>query len=72
MSNQISSLIENQPPAFIVSEYENFSAVLESYYKQLEAVGQPLDIISNITKYRDIDFYEKNLLKESTTLASNC
>ena len=24
-----------------------------------ESVGQPLDIIHNITKYRDIDFYEK-------------
>ena len=71
MSNQISSLIENQLPAFIVTDYGELAAVLESYYKQLEATGQPLDIISNIAKYRDIDFYEKNLLKESTTLTSN-
>ena len=69
MSTQISALIEDQLPGFIVSEYENFSAVLGAYYRQQESVGQPLDIIHNITKYRDIDFYEKNLLKESTTVA---
>lgn len=68
MSTQISSLIEDQLPGFIVSEYENFSAILEAYYKQQESAGQPLDIIGNLTTYRDIDFYEKNLLKESTTL----
>ena len=69
MSTQISALIEDQLPGFIVSEYENFSSILEAYYRQQESVGQPLDIISNITKYRDVDFYEKNLLKESTTVA---
>ena len=67
MSNKISSLIETQLPAFIVSEYGNVAAVIEAYYEQLESTGQSLDIISNITSYRDIDFYEKNLLTEQTT-----
>ena len=70
MSNKISSLIETQIPAFIVSEYGNVAAVLESYYEQLESTGQSLDIISNITSYRDVDFYEKNLLTEQTTLTA--
>ena len=70
-TRRISTLIETQLPEFISSDYENFSKVLEKYYEQLELRGQPLDVIQNITKYRDIDFYEKNLLKENTKLSSN-
>ena len=68
-TNRISTLVENQLPEFISTEYENFSKIVEKYYEQLEVRGQPVDVIQNITKYRDIDFYEKNLLKESTTLS---
>jgi hypothetical protein len=70
-TRKISTLIENQLPGFISSEYENFSKFVEKYYEQLENQGQPLDIISNITKYRDIDFYEENLLKQYTKLSTN-
>ena len=49
MNTQISSLIEDQLPGFIVSEYENFQKVLESYYENLESTGNPLDIITNLT-----------------------
>ena len=70
-TRRISTLIETQLPEFISTDYENFSKVVEKYYEQLELTGQPLDVIQNIGKYRDIDFYEKNLLKESTTLSSN-
>ena len=68
-TRRISTLIETQLPEFISSDYENFSKVIEKYYEQLELRGQPLDVIQNITKYRDIDFYEQNLLKENTTLS---
>jgi hypothetical protein len=70
-TRKISTLIEQQLPGFISSEYENFSKLVEKYYEQLEVSGQPIDIISNITKYRDIDFYEENLLKQNTVLAAN-
>ena len=70
-TRRISTLIESQLPEFISSDYENFSRVVEKYYEQLELRGQPLDVIQNIAKYRDIDFYEKNLLAENTTLSSN-
>lgn len=70
-TRKISTLIENQLPGFISSEYENFSKFVAKYYEQLENQGQPLDIINNITKYRDIDFYEENLLKQYTTLSTN-
>ena len=70
-TRRISTLIENQLPEFISSDYENFTKVVEKYYEQLESPGQPLDVIQNITKYRDIDYYEKNLLSESSTLVSS-
>jgi hypothetical protein len=69
-NKKISALIEQQLPGFISSEYENFSKFVEKYYEQLESAGQPVDIINNITKYRDINFYEENLLKQSSKLVS--
>ncbi len=65
-TRNISTLIESQLPAFIASEYESFSKFVEKYYEHLETRGGPLDIITNVTKYRDINFYEKNLLKQTT------
>jgi len=67
-ANKISFLVESQLPDFINEEYELFSKFIQKYYEQLEIQGQPLDIISNIQTYRNIDFYEKNILKQSTTL----
>ena len=69
-ANQISFLVESQLPDFINEEYELFSKFVQKYYEQLELQGQPLDIINNIQTYRDIDFYEKNILNQSTTLSS--
>ena len=70
-TKKISTLIESQLPGFISSEYENFSKFVEKYYEQLEIVGQPLDILSNLTKYRDINFYEQNLLNQKTNLSQS-
>ena len=67
-ANKISYLIEAQLPNFINEEYELFTKFIEKYYEQLELQGQPLDIIHNIQSYRDIDFYEKNILKQSARL----
>ena len=69
-ANKVSFLIESQLPDFINEEYELFSKFIQKYYEQNELQGQPLDIISNIQQYRDIDFYEKNVLKQSTTTTS--
>ena len=65
---QISYLIEDQLPSFISTEYPQFVRFLEKYYEQTESQGQPLDVINNIEKYRDIDFYEENLLNQSSSL----
>lgn len=71
MNRQISTLIEDQLPGFITSEYDNFAKVIKSYYEHLESSGQPLDIIGNITSYRDIDYYHSEILKEYTILSES-
>ena len=68
---RLSSLIESQLPGFIQYEYENFGKFVEKYYEQQESAGQPLDVISNLSSYRDINFYEKNLLSQESTLVSS-
>ena len=68
---RLSSLIESQLPGFIQYEYENFSKFVEKYYEHVESVGQPLDIISNLDKYRDIDYYENYLLQQQSSLVSS-
>ena len=67
-ANKISFLVDQQLPDFINEEYELFGKFIQKYYEQLELQGQPLDIIDNIQTYYDIDFYENNLLNQSTTV----
>lgn len=70
-TKRISTLIESQLPEFISTEYELFGKFVEKYYEAQEVQGGPLDIVSNLQKYLDIDFYEKSILKQNTTLASS-
>ena len=67
-ANKISFLVDQQLPDFINEEYELFGKFIQKYYEQLELQGQPLDIIDNLQVYRDVDFYENNLLNQSTTV----
>ena len=68
-TKRISTLVESQLPDFISSEYELFSRFVEKYYEAQEVQGGPLDVLSNIQKYADIDYYEKSILKQSDTLS---
>ena len=67
-ANKVSYLIETQLPDFINEDYELFGKFIKKYYEQLEIQGQPYDIVTNLQQYRDIDFYERNVLVQSTTL----
>ncbi len=71
IQKRISTLVNQQLPEFISGEYPKFASFLQKYYEQLELTGQPLDIIQNLTKYNDIDTYEKDILSEFTILTSN-
>ena len=70
-TKRISTLIESQLPEFISTEYELFGKFVEKYYEAQEVQGGPLDIISNLQKYLDVDYYEKSLLKQNTNLSSS-
>jgi len=70
-TKRISTLIESQLPEFITSEYELFSKFIQKYYEQQEVQGGTLDIITNIEKYADIDYYEQNILKQHDSLVTN-
>ena len=67
-TKRISTLIETQLPAFITDEYELFSKFVQKYYEAQEVQGGTLDIINNLQKYADIDYYEQNLLRQSDIL----
>ena len=69
-TKRISTLIETQLPEFISTEYELFSKFVQKYYEAQEVQGGTLDIINNIQKYADIDFYEKEILTQHDTLAT--
>ena len=55
---------------FISTEYELFAKFVQKYYEAQEVQGGPLDVLSNLQKYADIDYYEKNLLKQNDSLAA--
>jgi hypothetical protein len=65
---KLSVLIDSQLPDFISEEYDNFVKFIEKYYQHLESTGQSLDVINNITKYYDVDYYNNSNLKSSTLL----
>ena len=67
-TKRISTLIETQLPEFISTEYELFSKFVSKYYEAQEAQGGTLDVITNIQKYADIDYYEQNILRQHDTL----
>jgi len=67
-ARKTSLLIENQLASFISEEYELFGKFVQKYYEQLELQGQPLDIANHLTTYRDIDFYDQEILQQYTQL----
>jgi len=71
MTIKLSSLIKGQLPEFINNQYSSFASFLEKYYEGLEVHGQPLDILSNITSYYDINYYQKNLLERGSRLTQS-
>jgi len=70
-TKRISTLIESQLPQFISTEYELFSKFVQKYYEAQEVQGGTLDVINNLQKYADIDYYEKNILKQNDVLVTS-
>ena len=51
----ISDIVENQLPSFVVDEFPLVSEFLSEYYKSLEIPGGPSDLLNNIDRYVKID-----------------
>ena len=66
---KISSILNNQLPEFVRSEFPLLSEFLEQYYKSLESRGNPYDLMNNIDQYVKVDNIS-NLIN-STTLTAN-
>ena len=64
----ISDRVENQLPAFIRHEDEQFVNFLFEYYKSQEKTGRPYNILNNLLNYLDLDDYDQKVLASTTVL----
>ncbi|MBT26515.1 MAG: hypothetical protein CML60_08990, partial [Rhodobacteraceae bacterium] len=64
----ISDRVENQLPAFIREEDEQFVNFLFEYYKSQEKTGRPYNILNNLLNYLDLDEYDQKVLASTTVL----
>lgn len=75
IKNKISSLIQDQFPEYIQTEYSVFVDFIEAYYRFLEKDLNSLEIIQNLKTYNDIDqttqgfvsYFLKNYLNDVPT-----
>lgn len=68
---KIGSLIESQIPEFLSVESPLLVEFLEQYYKSLEHQSGTIDIISNITKYKNSKKFNNIDLIQETSLTSD-
>ena len=52
---KLSTLVENQFPAFYKEEGPKFLAFVKAYYQYLETTGKQQDVQRNLKNYKDID-----------------
>ena len=68
---KIGSIIESQIPEFLSVESPLLVEFLEQYYKSMESQSGSIDIISNITKYKNTKKFNNIDLIEETSLTSS-
>jgi hypothetical protein len=66
---RVSSIIDNQLPSFVRSQYPNFIEFLRQYYLSLDSKSNPADLIQNIDQYIKIDHIFSAV--EETTLSQD-
>lgn len=62
-NNYISTLVENQLPAFIRADHPNFVALLKKYYEYTEQTGKTLEVGKHLYDYMDVDTTKADLIK---------
>ena len=69
----VSQRVQDQIPAFIKEDNEQFVNLLAEYYRSQEKPGRPYDILNNILRYTDIgsgEFDPNFLSSESAVLSA--
>ena len=67
---QVNTIIENQLPEFVVSDFPNATEFLKQYYHSQEFQGGASDLISNFDQYLKSDNLVPEVVVGITTLSS--
>ena len=67
---QVNTIIENQLPEFLVSDFPNAAEFLKQYYHSQEFQGGPSDIINNLDQYIKSDNLVPEVVVGITTISS--
>ena len=68
---KVNTIIENQLPEFVVSDFPNAAEFFKQYYISQEFQGGSSDLISNFDQYLKSDNLVPEVITGSTTLSSN-
>ena len=68
---QVNTIIENQLPEFVVSDFPNAAEFFKQYYISQEFQGGPTDLISNFDQYLKSDNLVPEVITGTTTLSSS-
>ena len=67
---QVNTIIENQLPEFLVSDFPNATEFFKQYYISQEFQGGPSDIISNLDQYLKVDNLVPEVVVGVTTISA--
>jgi len=65
---KIKDIVDNQIPEFVISDNPNLSEFLKQYYTSQEFQGGAIDLVENLTDYKNFDAFDNVNLYSTTTL----
>ncbi|MEC8553019.1 MAG: hypothetical protein VXY93_21170, partial [Pseudomonadota bacterium] len=68
---KVSTIIENQLPEFVLTDFSKATDFLKQYYISQEFQGGPSDLISNFDQYIKIENLTSEVVVGVTTISSN-
>ena len=68
---QVNTIIENQLPQFLVSDFPNATEFFKQYYLSQEFQGGPTDLIDNFDRYIKADNLVPEVIIGTTSLTSD-
>ena len=68
---QVNTIIENQLPEFVVSDFPNAAEFLKQYYISQEFQGGAADLINNFDQYLKVDNLVPEVVVGVTTISAD-